>query len=70
MRKFVFSILILLGSVSIAVSIPPKPITPETALQAYLHNSDKSFKWEVRNKQRLKTQACTVFYLHRSNGAE
>lgn len=50
MRKLVFSILVLFCSVSIVLSDPPKPITPETALQAYLHNSDKSFQWEIQDK--------------------
>lgn len=59
MRKFVFSILILLCSVSIAVSNPPKPITPETALMAYLHNSDKSFKWEVQ--EQTKTENASLY---------
>lgn len=26
-----------------------KPVTPETALQSYLHNGDKSFQWELKN---------------------
>ena len=29
-------------------------LTPETALQAYLHNSDKSFRWEVQEKQKAE----------------
>ncbi len=26
----------------------PKPITPETALERYLDNGDKTFKWEIK----------------------
>ena len=27
-----------------------KPVTPETALQSYLNNDDKTFKWELKEK--------------------
>jgi len=51
--KKVFSLIILLYiSAAIALAAPKKPITPETALQAYLQNSDKSFKWEVQDKKK------------------
>lgn len=36
-----------------------KPVTPETALQAYLHNGDTSFSWEVKDK--LKGEGLTFF---------
>ena len=36
-----------------------KAITPETALQAYLHNGDKSFKWELKNK--IKGEGVTFY---------
>lgn len=32
----------------IAKKVEPKPITPKTALQRYLDNGDKSFKWEIK----------------------
>jgi len=44
--------LILFYSSAILIASPPKAITPETALKAYLHNSDKSFKWEVQDKKK------------------
>jgi len=33
-------------------SADKKQITPETALQAYLHNGDTSFKWELKETQK------------------
>jgi PhoPQ-activated pathogenicity-related protein len=59
MRKLLFSILILFCSVSIVFSNPPKPVTPETALQAYLNNSDQSFKWEIQDQ--TKTEGASLF---------
>jgi len=40
-------------------SVSPKSVTPETALQAYLHNGDSSFKWEL--KEKLKEDGLTYF---------
>lgn len=53
MRKIVFGFLILFCAVNALFASSPKKITPETALQAYLHNSDKSFKWEVQDKKKI-----------------
>lgn len=53
MRKIVFGFLILFCAVNALLASSLKPITPETALQAYLHNSDKSFKWEVQDKKKI-----------------
>jgi len=50
MKKFLFEFLFLFCSVFAAFA--GKSITPETALQAYLHNTDKSFKWEVQDKNK------------------
>ena len=33
--------------------IDPKPITPETALERYLDNGDKTFKWEIKENYAL-----------------
>lgn len=52
MKKVLSLIILLYCSAAIALAAPKKPITPETALQAYLHNSDKSFKWEVQDKKK------------------
>ena len=46
MRKLLVGVIVLFYSVTIVLA--GKPVTPETALQAYLHNSDKSFKWELQ----------------------
>ena len=50
MKKILFGFLMLICSVSFLSA--SKPITPETALQAYLYNGDKSFKWEVQDKKK------------------
>jgi len=52
MKKVLSLIILLYISSAIALAAPKKPITPETALQAYLQNSDKSFKWEVQDKKK------------------
>ena len=52
MKKVLSLIILLYFSAAIVLAAPKKPITPETALQAYLHNSDKSFKWEVQDKKK------------------
>lgn len=38
---------------------PSKVVTPENALQSYLHNGDKSFKWEL--KDQLKEEGLTFY---------
>ena len=53
MKKIYSLIIVLFCSVAITIASPRKPITPETALQAYLHNSDKTFKWEVQDKKHM-----------------
>jgi len=52
MKKVLSLIILLYFSAAIVLAAPKKPITPETALQAYLHNSDKSFIWEVKDKKK------------------
>jgi len=52
MKKILFGVLVLFCSAATIFASPRKTITPETALQAYLHNSDKSFKWEVQDKNK------------------
>ena len=41
------------------ILLAKKAVTPETALQAYLHNGDKSFKWEL--KDQLKGEGLTYY---------
>ncbi|HBC78696.1 MAG TPA: PhoPQ-activated pathogenicity-like protein PqaA type [Bacteroidales bacterium] len=50
MKKLLFNVLLTI-SVLTVLSCSHTPVNPETALQAYLQNSDKSFKWEVQEKQ-------------------
>jgi PhoPQ-activated pathogenicity-related protein len=52
MRKYCRGILILFSLAFVLFSCKEKPVTPETALQAYLKTPDKSFKWEVRQRQK------------------
>lgn len=59
MKKVLFGIIVLFCSVTIVISTPRKPITPETALGAYLHNSDKSFKWEFQDI--YKSEGVTLY---------
>jgi PhoPQ-activated pathogenicity-related protein len=59
MKKLIVGILILFCSPVWVIAGSPKSITPETALQAYLNNSDKSFKWKVQDK--MKTEGATLF---------
>jgi len=54
MRKLILEILVLFCSFSIVSAGSHKPVTPETALQAYLHNADKSFKWELQDKHQAE----------------
>jgi len=59
MRKPVFKVLGLLFSVAILLSWSQKPVTPQTALESYLHKSDKSFKWEIQDK--TKAEGVTLY---------
>ena len=52
MRLLLLSVLLTLVLFQPAFSADKKQITPETALQAYLHNADTSFKWELKEKQK------------------
>jgi PhoPQ-activated pathogenicity-related protein len=52
-------VIFLFCSAAILFSCTRKPVTPETALQAYLHNSDKSFKWEIQDKS--KAEGATLY---------
>ena len=50
MNKIFASLFFVFFSVVIVFAGTNKPVTPENALQAYLQNGDKSFKWEVHEK--------------------
>lgn len=60
MKRVRIGILVLLCfGVLLVFSCSRNPVTPETALQAYLHNSDKSFKWEIQDKS--KAEGVTLY---------
>ena len=51
MKRLIFGVLVIFCSVLTVSAGSHAAITPETALQAYLHNGDTSFKWEVKEKK-------------------
>lgn len=59
MRKRTIGVFILLFAVVVFSLCSRKPVTPETALQAYLRKSDTVFKWEVRDK--FKSDSVTLY---------
>jgi PhoPQ-activated pathogenicity-related protein len=59
MRKVLIKNLAIVFSIAILSSCSQKPVTPETALQSYLNNSDKSFKWEIQDKS--KAEGVTLY---------
>jgi PhoPQ-activated pathogenicity-related protein len=59
MRIFLLSVLFTFVFFHPEIGLARKVVTPETALQAYLNNGDKSFKWEV--KERIKGDGITFF---------
>jgi PhoPQ-activated pathogenicity-related protein len=59
MKIFLLSILLTFVFFQPVNSAVKKPVTPESALQAYLQNGDSSFKWEVTDK--LKGEGITFF---------
>ena len=59
MRVLLLSILFTFVLFQPGYSATKKPVTPETALQAYLHNGDASFRWEV--KEKTKEEGVTLY---------
>ncbi len=59
MKKVFVGIVFLLYSVTVVFAGLNKPVTPENALQSYLNNGDKSFKWEVQDK--FKAEDVTLY---------
>ncbi|MCE1198580.1 MAG: PhoPQ-activated pathogenicity-related family protein [Marinilabiliales bacterium] len=49
MKVFFLSVIFSFLLVQPQLSVAKKPITPETALQSYLHNGDQSFHWELKD---------------------
>ena len=49
MKKLLIILFVLFSSSVILLSAEGKKITPDNALQAYLNNSDKTFKWEIQD---------------------
>ena len=54
MRILLLSILFTFLLFQQGFSADKKQITPETALQNYLHNGDTSFKWELKEQQKAE----------------
>ncbi len=54
MFKLLFSTLMLSVVSLLLFSCAPEPVTPETALQRYLANNDKTFAWELRDSFELE----------------
>jgi PhoPQ-activated pathogenicity-related protein len=52
MKKIALIFLVLFYSANIALAVQPQKVTPETALQAYLHNADKSFHWSLQDQSK------------------
>ena len=52
MKKIILGVLVIFCCLQNVLAGSHAAITPETALQAYLHNGDKSFKWEVKEKMK------------------
>jgi PhoPQ-activated pathogenicity-related protein len=55
----IFTVFLLLGGVMFIESCSPKPVTPETALQAYLNTEDTVFKWAIQDK--FKSDGVTLY---------
>lgn len=53
MRKVFLKELVLICSVVLLLSCSHKIVTPKTALQNYLHTTDKSFKWEIQDSKKI-----------------
>ena len=53
MRKVFSRELVLICSVLLLASCSHTLVTPKTALHEYLHNSDKSFQWEVQDSKKI-----------------
>jgi PhoPQ-activated pathogenicity-related protein len=50
MKKLFFAALVIITALAPA-SCSHEPVTPDNALQAYLNNSDLSFRWDVQEKK-------------------
>lgn len=59
MKKLAYGILILLFAAVLLPSCSKKPVTPETALQAYLDTKDTVFKWSIHEK--FKSEGITLY---------
>jgi PhoPQ-activated pathogenicity-related protein len=53
MKRSLLILFVLLSSSPIILSAGSKKVTPDNALQAYLHNSDKSFRWGVEDTYKV-----------------
>ena len=51
MRKLIILFFVLVCTANVAPAQKNNSVVPETALQSYLNNGDKSFNWEVQDKR-------------------
>jgi hypothetical protein len=61
MNRIFVSFFFAFFAVAIVFAGNNQPITPETALQAYLNNGDQTFQWEINEK--YETQEVTLYRL-------
>jgi PhoPQ-activated pathogenicity-related protein len=59
MKKLAYSVLILLFAAALLPSCSKKPVTPDTALQAYLETKDTVFRWSIQDK--FKSDGITLY---------
>ncbi len=62
MRKIILAVVIIFFLANCADK-KPEPVTPETALQSYLHNGDNSYAWELKQSYQLENFPITAYDL-------
>jgi len=61
MRKLTLIFFVIIYSATLVFAGNKNEVTPQNALQSYLNNGDKSFKWEVQDK--MKADGVTLYRL-------
>ncbi len=61
MRKLTLIFFVIIYSATLVFAGNKNEVTPHNALQSYLNNGDKSFKWEVQDK--MKADGVTLYRL-------
>jgi len=59
MKKLFILLFLLSSSATILLSAENKKVSPDNALQSYLNNKDKSFKWEIQDTR--KSDGVTLY---------